>query len=129
MSIKEITGQPIKFLGLGEHLDNIEPFRPQGLASRILGMGDVVGLVKDFEEQVDEKEAEEDAMRMLQGRFSLDDFLKQLRMIKKMGSLQGLLEKIPGMGDMMGGQTVDDKELVKIEAMVLSMTPKERKKT
>ena len=128
LSIKEITGQPIKFLGLGEHLDNIEPFRPQGLASRILGMGDVVGLVKDFEEQVDEKEAEEDAMRMLQGRFSLDDFLKQLRMIKKMGSLQGLLEKIPGMGDMMGGQTVDDNELVKIEAMVLSMTPKERKR-
>ena len=128
LSIKEITGQPIKFLGMGEHLDNIEPFRPQGLASRILGMGDVVGLVKDFEGQVDEKEAEEDAMRMLQGKFSLDDFLKQLRMIKKMGSLQGLLDKIPGMGDMMGGQSVDDKELVKIEAMVLSMTPQERKR-
>ena len=128
LSIKEITGKPIKFLGMGEHLDNIEPFRPQGLASRILGMGDVVGLVKDFEGQVDEKEAEADAMRMLQGKFSLDDFLKQLRMIKKMGSLQGLLDKIPGMGDMMGGQQVDDKELVKIEAMVLSMTPQERKR-
>jgi signal recognition particle subunit SRP54 len=128
LSIKEITGRPIKFLGMGEKLDAIEEFRPEGLASRILGMGDVVGLVKDFEDVVDQDKAEKDAMRMLQGRFTLEDFLEQLKTIKKMGSVQSLLDKLPGMGDLMPeGQQVDDREFVKLEAMVLSMTKKERK--
>jgi signal recognition particle subunit SRP54 len=129
LSIKEITGQPIKFLGMGETLDALEEFRPQGLASRILGMGDVVGLVKDFEDVVDQEKAEDDAMRMLQGKFTLEDFLEQLKTIKKMGSVQSLLEKLPGMSDMMPeGQQVDDKEFHKLEAMVLSMTKQERQR-
>ncbi|MCP4502447.1 MAG: signal recognition particle protein [Deltaproteobacteria bacterium] len=127
LSIKEITGKPIKFLGMGEELDALEEFRPQGLASRILGMGDVVGLVKDFEEHIDAEKAEKDAQRMLQGKFTFEDFLDQLRTIKKMGSVKSLMEKIPGMGDMMPeGQQPDDNEFVKLEAMVCSMTKKER---
>lgn len=129
LSIKEITGRPIKFLGMGEKLDALEEFRPDGLASRILGMGDVVGLVKELEEHVDQDKAEKDAMRMLQGRFTLEDFLEQLRTIKKMGSVQSLLEKLPGMGELIPeGQKVDDNEFVKLEAMVCSMTKEERKK-
>jgi len=95
ISVKEATGVPIKFLGMGEGLDRLEEFRPEGLASRILGLGDVVGLVKDFEEVVDEKKAEEDAMRMLQGHFTLNDFLSQIRTIKKMGPLKDVVEKLP----------------------------------
>ena len=129
LSIKEITGRPIKFLGMGEKLDALEEFRPEGLASRILGMGDVVGLVKDFEDVVDQDKAEEDAMRMLQGRFTLEDFLDQLKTIKKMGSVQSLLDKLPGMGDLMPeGAQVDSKQLTRIEAMILSMTPAERER-
>ena len=98
------------------------------MASRILGMGDVVGLMKDFEEVVDQKKAEEDAMRMLQGEFSLDDFLEQIRMIQKMGSLKDLVERLPGLGNMMPpGVNLDDKELVRIEAMIQSMTLGERR--
>ncbi|MFZ9886830.1 MAG: signal recognition particle protein [Myxococcota bacterium] len=129
LSIKEITGRPVKFLGMGEKLDALEEFRPAGLASRILGMGDVVGLVKEFEEHVDQDKAEKDAMRMLQGRFTLEDFLEQLRTIKKMGSVQSLLEKLPGVGDLLPeGQKVDDKEFLKLEAMVCSMTRQERQR-
>ena len=129
LSIKEITTKPIKFLGMGEQMDKLEEFRPDGLASRILGMGDVVGLVKQFEEVVDHEKAEKDALRMMQGRFTLQDFLDQLRVVKKMGSVQSLLEKLPGVSDMLPeGQKVDDKEFNKFEALVLSMTPEERKK-
>ncbi len=128
LSIKQIVGKPIKFLGMGEQMDKLEEFRPEGLASRILGMGDVVGLVKQFEEVVDKEKAEKDAMRMMQGRFTLQDFLDQLKMVKKMGSISSLIEKIPGMGELTGGQKVDDKEFTKLEAIVLSMTPDERKK-
>ncbi|HTJ44373.1 MAG TPA: signal recognition particle receptor subunit alpha, partial [Kofleriaceae bacterium] len=87
LSVKEITGKPIKFLGMGEQLDKLEEFRPEGLASRILGMGDIVGLVKDFEQVVDAEKAEEDAIRMLKGKFDMQDFLEQIRLIQKMGSL------------------------------------------
>jgi signal recognition particle subunit SRP54 len=128
LSIKQIVGKPIKFLGMGEQMDKLEEFRPEGLASRILGMGDVVGLVKQFEEVVDKDKAEKDAMRMMQGRFTLQDFLDQLKMVKKMGSISSLIEKIPGMGELTGGQKVDDKEFVKLEAIVQSMTPDERKR-
>jgi signal recognition particle subunit SRP54 len=128
LSIKQIVGKPIKFLGMGEQMDKLEEFRPEGLASRILGMGDVVGLVKQFEEVVDKDKAEKDAMRMMQGRFTLDDFLEQLKMVKKMGSVSSLIEKIPGMAELTGGQKVDDREFVKLEAIVQSMTPDERKR-
>jgi signal recognition particle subunit SRP54 len=127
LSVKEITGKPIKFLGIGESLDKLEEFRPEGLASRILGMGDIVGLVKDFEQVVDAEKAEEDALRMLKGKFDMQDFLEQIRLIQKMGSLKDLFEKLPFLGGgLPEGVNLDDKELVKIEAMISSMTREER---
>ncbi len=129
ISIKEATGVPIKFVGMGEALDRLEEFRPEGLASRILGFGDVVGLVKDFEEVVDEKKAEEDAMRMLTGEFSLEDFLRQVKAIKKMGPLQDLMEKLPFFSSgIPAAAKVEDYELVRIESIIHSMTPLERQK-
>jgi signal recognition particle subunit SRP54 len=124
LAIKAVTGVPIKFLGTGEALDRLEPFRPEGLASRILGMGDVVGLVRDFEEVVDEKEAEADAERLLKGRFGLEDLLKQLRTIQKLGPLQEVVAKLPMFGGM--ADQVDEQELSRVEALIHSMTPGER---
>ncbi len=127
LSVKEITGKPIKFLGMGESLDKLEEFRPEGLASRILGMGDIVGLVKDFEQVVDAEKAEEDALRMLKGKFDMQDFLEQIRLIQKMGSLKDLFEKLPFFnGGLPEGVNLDDRELTKIEAMISSMTIEER---
>jgi signal recognition particle subunit SRP54 len=128
LSIKEVTGKPIKFVGIGEGLDKLEEFRPEGLASRILGFGDIVGLMKDFEEVVDERKAEEDAKKILSGRFNMTHFLDQIRMIKKMGSLKDVFEKLPFFGDgLPEGVNLDDKELVKVEAMIQSMTKQERR--
>jgi signal recognition particle subunit SRP54 len=127
LSVKEITGKPIKFLGMGESLDKLEEFRPDGLASRILGMGGVVGLVKDFEQVVDAEKAEEDDLRMLKGKFDMQDFLEQIRLIQKMGSLKDLFEKLPFFGGgLPEGVNLDDRELTKIEAMISSMTREER---
>jgi len=127
LSVKEITGKPIKFLGIGEQLDKLEEFRPEGLASRILGMGDIVGLVKDFEQVVDAEKAEEDAVRMLKGKFDMQDFLEQIRLIQKMGSLKDLFDKLPFFGGgLPDGVNLDDRELTKIEAMISSMTKAER---
>src|SRR5579872_1440540 len=128
LSVKEVTGAPVRFVGVGETLDKFEEFRAEGMASRVLGMGDVVGLMKDFEEVVDEKDVAEKAMRMLEGQFSLYDFLEQVRTIQKMGSIKDLIAKMPGMGDMMPpGADIDDKELVRIEAIIQSFTKQERK--
>ena len=128
LSVREVTGAPVRFAGVGETLDKFEEFRAEGMASRVLGMGDVVGLMKDFQEVVDEKEAAEKAMRMLEGQFSLDDFLEQIRMIQKMGSLKDLIAKMPGMSDMMPpGVNIDDQELVRIEAIIQSFTKFERR--
>lgn len=128
LSIKAITQKPIKFLGLGEDLGSLEPFRPQGLASRILGMGDVVSLAKDFEKHVDEKEAEEDVKRLMKGSFSFDDFIKQLGMMRKLGSFQSILERLPGMSDLLPkGSKIDEREFSKFESMIFSMTKEERK--
>jgi signal recognition particle subunit SRP54 len=126
LSIKEVTGRPIKFLGMGEGLDKLEEFRPEGLASRILGFGDIVGLMKDFEGVVDEKKAEEDAKKLLSGNFSMRDFVEQIRMVRKMGPLKDLLEKFPIFGEMTESMNPDEKELSKIEAMFDSMTEAER---
>lgn len=127
ISIKEATGAPIKFLGMGESLDKLEEFRPDGLASRILGMGDVVGLVKDFEEVIDAEKAEKDAQRMLRGQFTMMDFLEQIRAIKKLGSLGDLLDKLPFFQDgLPEGMNVDDREIIKIESIIQSMTRQER---
>ncbi|MEZ4332864.1 MAG: signal recognition particle protein [Myxococcota bacterium] len=126
LSVKAVTGVPIKFIGTGEGVDRLEAFRPEGLASRILGMGDIVGLVKDFEEVVDEKEAEADAQRLLKGRFGLDDLLKQMRMIQRLGPLKDVMSKLPGIGQL--ADQVDEGELVRVESMIQSMTKKERER-
>jgi len=128
LSIREVTGAPVRFAGVGETLDKFEEFRPDGMASRVLGMGDVVGLMQDFQGVVDEKDAAEKAMKMLEGQFSLDDFLEQIRMIQKMGSIKDLLAKMPGMSDMMPpGANIDDGELTRVEAIIQSFTKFERK--
>ncbi|MFW6051672.1 MAG: signal recognition particle protein [Myxococcota bacterium] len=128
LSVREVTGAPVKFVGLGEALDRIETFRPDGMASRILGMGDVVGLMKDFEGVVDEERAEQDAQRMLQGQFTLEDFLEQIGMLQKMGPLQDVFEKLPFFGDSVPeGFSLDERELDKTKAMVSSMTKVERR--
>jgi signal recognition particle subunit SRP54 len=129
LSVKQVTGAPIVFVGMGETTDKLEPFRAEGMASRVLGMGDVVGLIQDFEAVVDQKKAEDDARRMMSGNFTLDDFLNQVRMLQKMGSLSDLVEKIPGLGGMVppgAAANLDDRELVRIEAMIQSMTLSER---
>lgn len=128
LSIKAVTGAPIKFLGIGESLDKLEEFRPEGLASRILGMGDVIGLMRDFEDVVDTEQAEREAVEMLQGKFDMSDFVKQIKVIQKMGSLSDLFDKLPFFPDgLPDGIKLDDRELVKIEAMINSMTAQERR--
>jgi signal recognition particle subunit SRP54 len=129
LSVKEVTGAPIVFVGMGETTDKLEPFRAEGMASRVLGMGDVVGLIQDFEDVVDQKQAEKDAMRMMQGEFTLEDFLNQIRMIQKMGSVRDLIEKIPGLSSMLppgAAAQVNDSELTDAETIILSMTKFER---
>jgi signal recognition particle subunit SRP54 len=127
LSVRAVTGKPIKFVGMGEGMDKLEPFRPDGLATRILGFGDVVGLMQDFEQVVDVQKAEADAVRMLKGDFSLVQFLDQVKMLKKLGPLQDVMDKLPFFPDgMPAGMKVDDRNLVRIEAIVQSMTAKER---
>ena len=129
LSVKEVTGAPIVLVGMGETTDKLELFRAEGMASRVLGMGDVVGLIQDFEDVVDQKQAEKDALRMMQGEFTLEDFLNQIRMIQKMGSVRDLIEKIPGLSSMLppgAAAQVNDSELTDAETIILSMTKFER---
>ena len=126
LSLKAITGKPIKFLGVGEGLGKLEAFRPEGLASRILGMGDIVGLVEDLEQVVEAKQVERDNKKFKKGQFSLDDFARQLRTFKKLGPLKDVVSKIPGMGSPQASASVDPQALIKTEAMIQSMTPQER---
>ncbi|MCB1106507.1 MAG: signal recognition particle protein [Chlamydiia bacterium] len=125
ISIREVTGKPLKFEGVGEKVTDFQLFNPQSMADRILGMGDVINLVKKAQEHVDEEEAKKIEKKLLKATFTFDDFLKQMRSIKKMGSLKSLLSMIPGFSGM-GDLEVSDHEFSKIEAMILSMTPKER---
>jgi signal recognition particle subunit SRP54 len=130
LSIRHVTGKPVLFTGMGEGLDKLDEFRPSGLAQRILGFGDVVGLMKDFEAVVDKDKAEKDAQRMLTGDFTFDDFHGQLQMIKSMGSLRDVMGKLPFMDEVMQqlpAESLDDYELVKVEAMIQSMTRQERR--
>ena len=127
LSIKAVVDVPIKFVSLGEKLDSIEMFYPDRLASRILGKGDVISLVEKAHQQIDEKDAEDLEKKLLSNKFDFEDFLKQIKMIKKMGSLQSLLGMIPGMGMNMKNMDVDDKQLVRVEAIIQSMTKLERK--
>jgi signal recognition particle subunit SRP54 len=124
LAMRAVTGLPIKFLGTGESVDRLEDFRPEGLASRILGMGDIVGLVRDFEEVVDEREAEADAERLLKGQFGLDDLLKQLKTIQKLGPLREVIAKLPMFGSL--GEQMEEGDLVRVESLIGSMTPDER---
>ncbi len=130
LSIRQVTGKPVKFLGQGEELDKLEEFRAEGLAQRILGFGDVVGLMKDFEKHVDQAEAEKGAKAMLEGKFSYEDFVKQLKMIRRMGSLRDLMGKIPfmsGMLDQLPAEALDERELDRTLAIIQSMTKQERR--
>ena len=127
LSIKALTGKPIKFAGIGEKLDQIEPFHPDRMASRILGMGDVLTLIEKAEQNLDQKKAEEMAERLRQNRFTLTDYYDQLQQIKGMGSLQDIAGMIPGMdAKALSGANVDEKAMGRIEAIIQSMTPGER---
>lgn len=126
LSVKQVTGKPIKFVGVGEKMEALEEFHPDRIAGRILGMGDILTLVEQAQRQYDEGEAAELESKMSSGKFSLDDLLGQLRKMKKMGSLRDLVKKIPGMGDMAGDMEVDDGEIDRMEAVIQSMTSKER---
>ena len=128
LSIRAVTGKPIKFIGVGEKLDDLEPFHPDRIASRILGMGDVVTLVEKVQEQVDTQRAEKMAQQFRQAEFTLEDFLEQILQIKNMGSLGDIIKMIPGIGSKMKNIQLEDDALKRTEAIILSMTPKERNK-
>ena len=125
LSVRAITGKPVKFAGMGEKLEDIEPFHPDRMASRILGMGDVLSLIEKAEKAYDAKKAAEMEEKLRSNRFTLQDFYENLVQMKSMGSMQDLLAQMPGMGNMKNLQ-VDEKQLAHTEASILSMTPKER---
>ena len=127
LSVKAVTGKPIKFIGIGEKLDKIEEFHPDRMAGRILGMGDVVTLVEKAQEQFDQDEAEKMQKKMAKGSFGFDDFLKQMQAVKKMGGIKDMLKMMPGMGGQMADMDFDGAELGQMEAIVHSMTPQERR--
>jgi signal recognition particle subunit SRP54 len=130
LSVRQITGRPIKFLGMGEKLDALEPFHPDRMASRILGMGDVLSLIEEAEQKLDRKKAERLATKIKKGKgFDLEDFRDQLQQMNSMGGMQGMLEKLPGMGQMAKAaeQSMDQKRFVHMEALICAMTPKERR--
>jgi signal recognition particle subunit SRP54 len=127
LSVKAVTGRPIKLISVGEKLDQLEYFHPDRMASRILGMGDVLTLIERAEQAVEEDEQKELEARMMKGQFSFDDFLKSQKMIRRMGPLQGVLKLIPGLGkELEGLDQVDERQLGRVEAIILSMTPQER---
>ena len=127
LSIKSVVGKPIKFIGVGEKLDDLELFHPERVVSRILGMGDVVSLVEKAQDAIDEDEAKSLEEKIRTQKFDLNDFLKQLQNIKKLGSLGSILKLIPGMGQI-GDLAPAEKEMKKVEAIIQSMTIEERKK-
>lgn len=126
LTIKAITGKPIKYVGVGEKLENLDEFYPERMAQRILGMGDVVSLVERAQEVVDQDVAEKMRDKMMEGDFTLADMLAQLQQAKKIGSMKDIAAMIPGMGEMMQGQELDESELKHVEAMIQSMTVEER---
>jgi len=126
LSVKAITGKPIKFASTGEKLDQLEVFHPDRMASRILGMGDVLTLIERAEQAADEDEQAQLEARMRKGQFTFDDFLSAQKMLRRMGPLQGVLKMIPGLGSQLGDLDIDERQLKQVEAIVLSMTPRER---
>jgi signal recognition particle subunit SRP54 len=128
LSVRAVTGRPIKFVGVGEKLDDLEPFYPDRMASRILGMGDVLTLIDKAKEQVDEKKAMELAKKLKSNEFNFNDLLDQVRQIRKMGSVRSMLEMVPGVSDKIKNVDIDENKFFRIEAIITSMTPKEREK-
>ena len=128
LSIREITGKPIKFIGVGEKLDALEKFHPDRLAQRILGMGDVLSLVELAQDSIDEKEAERLAKKLQTEDFTFDDFKNQIKQIKKMGSIKSILKMMPGIGNKIGDIDIDENAFNKIEAIINSMTKREKDK-
>jgi signal recognition particle subunit SRP54 len=126
LSVKAVTGKPIKFVGVGEKLDKLEEFHPDRMASRILGMGDVVTLVERAQEQFDEEQTIKMQQKMAKGKFDFDDFLKQMQAIKKMGGMKDMLKLLPGVGSQLGQLDFDQSEIKRMEGIVHSMTQKER---
>jgi len=127
LSVKAVTGRPIKLISVGEKVDQLEYFHPDRMASRILGMGDILTLVERAEQAVEADEQAEMEARLMKGQFSFDDFLKSYRMIRRMGSIGGLVKLIPGLGKQLEGiDQIDEKQFARVEAIILSMTPQER---
>ena len=128
LSVRHLTNVPIKFIGTSEKLDGISAFDPERMAGRILGMGDIVSIVEKAQESIDEKEAEKTAKRMQEGKFDLEDFLSTMKQVKKLGPLENLIKMIPGASKMgLNNVKIDPKQMAHIEAIILSMTPKERR--
>jgi signal recognition particle subunit SRP54 len=126
LSMISVTGKPVKFIGVGEKIDFLEPFHPERMASRILGMGDVVSLVEKAQETIDTQEAFKLQKKLSQDRFTFEDLRNQIKQIKKMGPLENILGMIPGLGKQLKGATIDDREFMKVEAIINSMTKQER---
>ena len=128
LSVKAVTGKPIKFVGTGEKMDDLEEFHPDRMTTRILGMGDMLSLIERVEDQIDEKHALEAAKKLEENKFDLNDLLAQFQQIKKMGSFKQILSMIPGIGNQLKDVDVDEKQFSRIEAMIYSMTERERTK-
>ena len=127
LSVKAVTGKPIKFVSVGEKLDQLEDFHPDRMASRILGMGDVLSLIEKAEEAASDEDQAAMEARMRAGEFTFDDFLTSYKMLRKMGPLKGVLTMIPGLGKQLKDVDVDEQDMARVEAIVLSMTPQERR--
>ncbi len=128
LSVRAVTGKPIMFVGVGEKLDELDEFHPDRMASRILGMGDVLSLIERVESEIDQKKAEEAAKRLKENKFDMNDLLAQFQQIKKMGSLKSILSMLPGMDRQLRDVDIDDRQMLRIEAIIKSMTAKEREK-
>lgn len=126
LSVRDVVGKPIKFISTGEKLDSLEQFHPERIASRILGMGDIISLVEKAEQEIDEKEAEKMEEKLRKNQFTFDDFLDQIKMIKKMGPIKDLIGMLPGMDKQLRNVNIDDNAFAKIEAIIYSMTKLER---
>lgn len=128
LSVLAVTGKPVKFSGIGEKLDDLEPFHPERMASRILGMGDVLTLIEKAQTSFDEKQADKMLKKMKTNTFDMEDLLEQMYQIKKMGSLKSIMSMLPGVGNKINNLDIDERQLLRIEAMITSMTPEERAK-
>ncbi len=128
LSVKAVTGKPIMFAGVGEKLDQLDEFHPDRMASRILGMGDVLSLIEKVENEVDQKKAEEAARRLQENKFDMNDLLEQFQQIKNMGSLKSVLSMLPGMDKQLRDVDIDDRQMLRVEAIIKSMTARERAK-